>query len=145
MEAIKYRCALVKEEAFEYSYKVLNPNDAVKLFNDVFHASEHPSEHVYEICTDIKGGVVGMFQAGQGTNGSSIIDAKGVVRNALLCNAVGVIIAHNHPSGSLELSDDDIYSTRKIKEALRLFDIILSDHIIITLDEYKSMKEEGAF
>ena len=84
-----------------------------------------------------------MFQVGQGTNGSSIIDVKGVVRNALLCNACGVIIAHNHPSGSLEFSTDDVYSTRRLKEALELFDINLADHVVVTLDSYISMREEG--
>ena len=67
----------------------------------------------------------------------------GIVRNALLCNATGVIIAHNHPSGSLEPSAEDVQSTKRIKDALKLFDITLSDHLVITLDGYRSMREEG--
>jgi len=52
------------------------------------------------------------------------------------CNAV--ILSHSHPSGQLRPSDSDFQVTRKLKEALKLFDIVLHDHFIITPGSYYS-------
>ena len=140
---IKYRCDLVREEEFEYDCKILKPTKAVELLNRVFHADVQPEEHVYEICIDIKGNVIGLFHIGQGSRGACIVDPAGIVRNALLCNASGIIIAHNHPSGEFDVSQDDINATEKLNSALKLFDITLSDHIIVAHGGYKSLREEG--
>ena len=59
------------------------------------------------------------------------------------CMATFVIIAHNHPSGNTKPSRQDIELTEKVKNALRLIDIKLLDHIIITHDNYLSLQREG--
>lgn len=66
-----------------------------------------------------------------------------IARQALLCNASAVIIAHNHPSGNLNPSNPDIDTTKKVKEALKTLEIQLSDHVIITREGYYSFAEEG--
>jgi DNA repair protein RadC len=60
-----------------------------------------------------------------------------------MCNASAVVLMHNHPSGNATPSDQDIKITGQIKQALNLFDIKLVDHIILTLESYTSMAEEG--
>jgi DNA repair protein RadC len=54
-----------------------------------------------------------------------------------------IIVAHNHPSGILEASSEDIQVTQRLKESGRILGIELLDHIIFTKDSFVSLKEEG--
>lgn len=86
---------------------------------------------------------IGYAKISQGGVSSTIVDLKILAKYAIDSLASSVIIAHNHPSGSLIPSDDDRRLTNKIKEALKLFDINVVDHIILTKEEYFSFAEEG--
>jgi DNA repair protein RadC len=58
--------------------------------------------------------------------------------------ASGIILSHNHPSGSLKPSDEDKKATQKIKDGCRILDITLIDHLILTPDgNYLSFADEG--
>ena len=61
----------------------------------------------------------------------------------LKATATAVIVAHNHPSGSLRPSEQDIKLTQKIKHGGMLLDIKINDHLIITEDGYFSFQDEG--
>jgi len=61
----------------------------------------------------------------------------------ILNNSISMIVAHNHPSGSLTPSNADIKTTQKLQEALRLWDIDLNDHLIFSPKGFYSMKEGG--
>jgi len=67
-----------------------------------------------------------------GTVNCSQVHIREVVEYALKNKAVGVIIAHNHPSGKLEASREDIDITNRIKKALELVEINLLDHVVVT-------------
>jgi DNA repair protein RadC len=58
-------------------------------------------------------------------------------------NASGIILCHNHPSGNHKPSEADITITRKLKEAGKLLEIKVLDHLIITLEGYYSFADEG--
>jgi len=73
----------------------------------------------------------------------TVIDPGPLFKLALLSNACGIILCHNHPSGNLKPSEQDIQITRKIKSAGLLFDITVQDHLIITSDGYFSFCDEG--
>lgn len=77
-----------------------------------------------------------------GGTSSTIVDVKHIAQMAILSNANSCIIMHNHPSGNIHSSNSDIEITRKIKEALKLFDIGLLDALIITEDSVSSYIEE---
>ena len=62
---------------------------------------------------------------------------------ALLTNSVAIILAHNHPSGNLKPSKCDEDLTKRIKEAAKLFNITVTDHVILTDTNYFSFLEEG--
>ena len=62
---------------------------------------------------------------------------------ALKCNATGIIIAHNHPSGTLKPSDTDITLTKSIKKCADILEITLLDHLIITKNGFYSFSNEG--
>ena len=65
------------------------------------------------------------------------------MKYALDASASAMILFHNHPSGTLRPSSQDIALTRKIKEAAALFDIRVNDHIIITDSDYYSLHDNG--
>ena len=66
-----------------------------------------------------------------------------ILQGALLTNAVAMILAHNHPSGSIRPSRQDDELTRKIVKAGNLLNIKVSDHIILTNEEFYSYNDEG--
>ena len=77
----------------------------------------------------------------EGTVNKSAVYPRKIVERALYNNAVGVIVAHNHPGGGLKPSQDDHMVTNAIREALKIVDISLLDHIIIGSDGYFSFRE----
>ncbi len=74
---------------------------------------------------------------------ATVADIRIILKNALLCNAAQLIMAHNHPSGNKNPSEADKVLTRKMRESALLMDIKLIDHIIIAGNDYLSMGDEG--
>lgn len=73
----------------------------------------------------------------------TVVDVRILFKLALEQQATGLILAHNHPSGKLKPSDADLSITRKIKEASKLLEITLLDHLIITEHGFYSFADEG--
>lgn len=76
-----------------------------------------------------------------GNSNSAIINPREVFFEAVQTRASAVILAHNHPSGSVEPSEDDIATTRRLSAAADILGISVLDHIIISRSEYFSFKE----
>lgn len=74
---------------------------------------------------------------------ATLVDARLVFKPAILNSASSIILAHNHPSGNLRASDEDIKLTKKLKEAGKYFDISIFDHIIVGENAYFSFADEG--
>jgi len=89
--------------------------------------------------------VLGVVDISTGGITGTVADPRLVLLAAIKANAVGVIVSHNHPSGSLKPSKADEELTQKIKNAGKLLDISLLDHIIITSEGYFSFADEGLF
>ena len=87
--------------------------------------------------------VLGIVEVSTGSTTGTIADPKLIFVAALKANACGVILAHNHPSGSLNPSQADISLTRKLKEGGKLLEISVLDHIIVTNEGYYSLADEG--
>lgn len=73
----------------------------------------------------------------------TVADPRIILKKALHNDAVNLILCHNHPSGSIKPSRQDEELTRKIKEAARLLDINVIDHIIVSEEGYYSFADEG--
>ena len=91
----------------------------------------HQNKILYKTCL-FRGGIA-----------SSVADVRVIFKTALEHFSTRIIVAHNHPSGSLKPSPEDINMTNKIKEAGKLLDIELLDHLIIAQNKFYSFKEEG--
>lgn len=74
---------------------------------------------------------------------STVADPRLIIKKALEVNALHLILCHNHPSGNLQPSQADQVLTQKVKEAARLFDISILDHIIVSEEGYYSFADEG--
>ena len=71
------------------------------------------------------------------------VDVRVILQSALLTNPVAIILAHNHPSGNLKPSRQDMEITKQVKEAARLMRITVLDHLILTDAGYYSFADEG--
>ena len=147
MESVtKYDVRLVKESSsmYEYDKKAINnPQVVVKLLNEIFDLENRCEEHLVMLALDTKLKVVGAFDIHAGTAKASPVSTKSIFTRAMLCNANSIIVAHNHPSGVVKPSKEDISITGRIQEAGEILDIKLTDHIIIGEDSYYSFKNEG--
>lgn len=102
-------------------------------------------EEVWALIMNRRNEVLKLYQASKGGLASSIFDVKMIVKEALLENAASIALCHNHPSGNLRPSPQDDDITRRCREACKLMDIRLVDHLIITADNtaYYSYFDEG--
>ncbi len=100
-------------------------------------------ETVYALFLDSKNKVIGFSMISSGGMNQCLIDPRIVFSQALLSGAIGVIISHNHPSGSLEPSAPDKSITKKLIECGKILEIRLLDHIIYTTESYYSFADEG--
>lgn len=90
--------------------------------------------------------VLGSFCVGLGSSSSAPVSIssafKLIFRSPKCGTMVGMFIAHNHPSGSLAVSDSDVKTTRAFANACRTMELTLFDHVIVTEDNYTSIKDE---
>lgn len=87
---------------------------------------------------------IGLLNVSTGTTVATVVDMKLIFVAAMKSNASGIIIAHNHPSGNLSPSETDTILTRKVKEAGKILEIQVLDHIIITSEGHYSFADEGS-
>jgi len=87
--------------------------------------------------------VLGVSNISEGGITETSADIRIIMQAAILGNATRIILAHNHPSGSLNPSTVDNLLTEKVKNAAKLFNITLLDHIIVTDSGYYSYLDEG--
>jgi DNA repair protein RadC len=87
--------------------------------------------------------VLGIYPLSKGGITGTVVDSRLIFAVALKCNATGILLCHNHPSGNLKPSDNDITLTRSIKKCADLLVITLIDHLIITKNGFYSFSNEG--
>lgn len=87
--------------------------------------------------------LIGLRKISEGGLASTIVDVKKIYRLALEMNSGSIIVGHNHPSGNKFPSREDDGLTKKIKEAGKILDCKLCDHIIVTNSGYFSYAESG--
>ena len=87
--------------------------------------------------------VLGCRTISEGGLASTCCDVRTILQGALLANAVGIILAHNHPSGNVTPSLLDIKTTNQITKAAKLLDIQVLDHIIYTRENCYSFADDG--
>ncbi len=87
--------------------------------------------------------VIGKQQLSKGGITATVVDVRLLFKRVLEVGATSIIIAHNHPSGTLKPSLQDHKITEKLKNAGQLLDVKVLDHLIITAKDYYSFADEG--
>lgn len=87
--------------------------------------------------------VLGLLDISSGGQDATVMDHRILLVSALKTGAASIILAHNHPSGKLQPSEQDRTVTTKIAEACRFHNMLLLDHIILTTEGYYSFADEG--
>ena len=126
------------------SFHVDTP-DLVSWFLEDKIANE-AREHFVVLCMNNKNRIVSYSVISIGTLAESIVHPRAVFTVAVLSGASGIIVAHNHPSGVLNPSKEDIDTTKRLVEAGKLLGITVMDHLIVGFNNgraYFSMKEHG--
>ncbi len=102
-----------------------------------------PYEEFWIVLCNRANKVIHKQSIGRGGVHSVVADVRIIMKCAFDHLAASIILCHNHPSGNLKPSQEDINLTKKVKEAARLFEMIVSDHIIIGDNGYYSFADEG--
>lgn len=125
--------------------KVVNSKTAADYLRALYCPDElELRESFFALYLNRRNEILGAYLVAVGSVSGCVVDCPAVVRGAVLCNASGVILCHNHPSGGLQPSENDKKTTANIKQALRFIDIALMDHIILGVGSYYSFTDEGA-
>ena len=114
-------------------------NNALRTFWPSF---EHV-EYVYLLLLNRQNQLIGKYFLAKGGMTGTVVDVRVIFQVALKANATSIMLAHNHPSGNLQPSEADKSVTNQVKEAGKILDISLLDHIILTEDGYLSLADEG--
>jgi DNA repair protein RadC len=102
-----------------------------------------PHEEFWMLILNRANAVVRSECISKGGINATLVDARIVFKPAILHNASSIILAHNHPSGNMKASDEDVRLTKKLREAGKLFDIGIFDHIIVGENTYFSFADAG--
>ena len=125
--------------------KIGSPEKAgqiIKAILESFDEYEQEKEHFWVLGLNTKNMIQYVDLVSIGTVSESLVHPREVFRYAILKNCSGIIIAHNHPSGSVVESKEDITITNRLVEASKIIGIKILDHIIVG-DSIKSFKEHG--
>ena len=122
--------------------KITGSNESYCAFKLFWPAYDH-IEYMYMLMLNRQNQVLGYHQISKGGMTGTIIDIRVVFQVALKACATSIIVAHNHPSGNLEVSSADRKITQNLKEAGLILEIPLLDHLILSSEGYFSMADEG--
>ena len=102
-----------------------------------------PQEEIWVLFLNRSNQVITKYRSTSGSAVSTVFDLKTIMKEALLSDAQGVILCHNHPSGNLRPSLEDDKITRKLKEAAAYMEMRMLDHVILTAQGFYSYADNG--
>jgi len=116
---------------------------AKEVYEELKEFSTKNQEHFLSITLDGASHIINTRTVFIGTLNQSMVHPREVFADAIADRAAGIIIAHNHPSGTLEASRADIQITQRLKEVSKLVGIELLDHVILAKHGFYSFSDEG--
>lgn len=112
--------------------------DVVRVMRPIIGALQH--EECWVLYLASSGRILERMRVSQGGVQATVVDCRLIIKRALELLAVQIVIVHNHPSGSVEPSGQDVALTERVAEAARLFEIRLLDHVIVAQAEHYSFR-----
>ena len=142
-KGVRCRVYLVREGENDEVIKLNNPTDVYNLVKDELANSDR--EMLLSVMLTVKNQLIGVETVSIGSVNATTMLPREVFKSALLANAVGIILCHNHPSGELTPSDEDVKFTKLIVDAGELLGIKVLDHLIISNKGFHSLRDGCEF
>lgn len=125
----------------ENRIKITSSSDAFQLLHGDLMDLTH--EEFWLIFLKRNNDVIKKEMLSKGGQSGTVVDSKIIFKRALEESATGLILAHNHPSGNLKPSHEDVQLTKRIVSAGRILEIAILDHLIITNESFFSFADDG--
>jgi DNA repair protein RadC len=146
MRVTKYKLTCVREKGFNYDTKkkCLSPSDIADIARSLYKDNDiELKEKAWILALNTSNRLIGVNLISEGSLNQTIVHPREVFQFALLSNANSIVFVHNHPSGELRASPQDITISKQRKEAGKILNVQLLDSIIVTEEGYLSFLEEG--
>lgn len=139
--------ALFRFSKFTPQFRVLSDekvkvNTPSKAYEYLYDIAFEDQENFVLVTISATNEVINRHDVFKGTIDSTAFSTREIIKLALLDNARSIIVAHNHPSGGLTPSEEDMMCTQKLFNSCRLMNITLLDHLIVSENGYNSIAEE---
>lgn len=132
------------EEENDLEYKVIRtPHDAYRNLLPLYTTSS--LEECWCIFLKRNRHVIGSMMVSRGGENSTSMNIKPIIRKAMDLGASAIIVSHNHPSGDMRPSTEDVRVTEQLDDALKTFEMSLMDHLILSEHGYFSFSENESF
>lgn len=137
---------LVATDTFSLSntLRLEHPKTAISMMNNFFPLLDMAEEYVYMLALNSAMIPLGIFEVSHGSINESVLCPREVFIRLLLCGAAGMILVHNHPSGSLQPSKNDVDVFRRFCFSAKMMGIKFWDFIILG-DGFFSFRNEDMF
>ena len=142
-KGLRCRVCLIRENTGDEIIKINNESDAYELVKDELASSDR--EMILSVMLTVKNDLIGVETVSIGSVTASTTTPRDVFKSAILANAVAIIVCHNHPSGELVPSKNDIEITKQLIAAGELLGIKVLDHLIVSNQGYKSLRDHHEF
>jgi DNA repair protein RadC len=122
-------------------FNIKDPEAVVKAIRASI--KDKAKEHFKLILLNPRNKIIGISTISIGTLNASLVYPREVFKDAIMHSAASVVLAHNHPSGDPEPSEDDLKITKKLVDSGKILGIEVLDHIVISKSNFLSFKERG--
>jgi DNA repair protein RadC len=130
----------------ERKHEVRNPESVATVLQSIIRTESHTDrdkEHFWTVGLNTRNVVKYVDLVSLGTLNASLVHPREVFRLAIMKGTASIILGHNHPSGDVQPSEEDLRITRRLVDAGRILGIEVLDHIIIAKTHHLSFKEQG--
>ncbi|MCG0198047.1 JAB domain-containing protein [Phocaeicola vulgatus] len=129
---------------FKNLHKIVSSEDAYKYLLPTYKEGTICYKEYFKVLfLNQANQVLGYTLISEGGITETSVDVRVILQAALLTNSMALVLAHNHPSGNLRPSRQDMEITKQVKEAAKLIRITVIDHLILTDAGYYSFSDEG--
>lgn len=133
-----YQLSLIRKQE-----KLVDLNRCGEYMVPYFHGAT--TEKVYLLCLDAKSCAICCREISSGDVSSSLLSNRKVVQTAIDSGAVMAVLAHNHPGGISEPSEDDLVVTKMLGAALAAVGVLMVDHVIVSDNDFISLAQSGYY
>jgi DNA repair protein RadC len=140
-EIVRIKQVIKEVEAAE-KYIIRSPEDAAKVAAEFI--GDEDREVFFVMCLNTKNHVIAVHRCHVGGLNASLVVPREVFKSAILNNSASIIVSHQHPSGDVSPSREDVEVTRRLAECGRILGVEVLDHVIVNAAaDFYSMKEKG--